>query len=389
MTTTTTTSLMNILLVEDNPGDVLLIKEVLDESAQVEYHLECAYQLSTGLERLIKGGIDLILLDLGLPDSNGLDTFGKFRAQVSSVPIVVLTGLDDEVTALQAVRQGAQDYLPKGDIDSRVLWRVMRYAVERKQAEAKLIEYQESDRFRKNLLALVSHELRTPLALSQGYSTMLLEHGSRLTRHEKRTYLRAVDTAIDSSIDLVDNLLDMSRMEAGLLELEKHPTNISRLIKKAVADTKTKDINHDVVANLTQRLPSVNIDAKRIHQVLNNLIDNAIRYSAYGTEVLIEARLVGPEVQVSVADQGEGVSAEDLARVFDLMYRIEHRLTPDMGGIGLGLPICRGLVEAHGGRIWLESKIGKGSTFHFTIPIKGGENCDKSEDWASYRDFTG
>ena len=129
---------IKILLIEDNLGYVHLIQQMLAVSSQVEYQIECADRLSTGLEHLVKGEIDVVLLDLGLPDSQGLDTLGKVRTQAPAVPIVVVTGLDDEVLAFQAVRQGAQDYLVKGDINSKTLWRVIRYAVERKQAEEKI-----------------------------------------------------------------------------------------------------------------------------------------------------------------------------------------------------------------------------------------------------------
>lgn len=129
-----------VLLIEDNPGDVRLIQEILVMKSQAEYQLECADRLSTGLEHLVKGEIDVVLLDLSLPDSQGLDTLSKVRARAPAVPIVVVTGLDDEALALQAVRQGAQDYLVKGDIDSKILWRVMRYAMERKRLEKALQE---------------------------------------------------------------------------------------------------------------------------------------------------------------------------------------------------------------------------------------------------------
>jgi len=132
-----------ILLVEDNLSYVRLIQKILTVSSQVEYQIECADRLSTGLEHLVKGEIDVVLLDLGLPDSQGLDTLHKVRAQTPAVPIVVVTGLDDETLAIQAMRQGAQDYLIKGDIDSKTLWRVMRYAIERKWAEEALRKSEE------------------------------------------------------------------------------------------------------------------------------------------------------------------------------------------------------------------------------------------------------
>ncbi len=134
---------IRILLIEDNPGDVRLIQEMLDQAVQDGYQVECADRLSKGLECLVKGGIDVVLLDLGLPDSQGLDTFGKVHAQAPAVPIVLLTGLDDAMLAIQAVRQGAQDYLVKGDVDSKLLRHALHYAVERKRVEEALRDSEE------------------------------------------------------------------------------------------------------------------------------------------------------------------------------------------------------------------------------------------------------
>lgn len=138
---------VKILLIEDNPGDARLIQEMLAEPGKADYELKNADRLSQGLERLLEGGIDVVVLDLGLPDSQGLETLGKVRAQASAMPIIVLTGLDDEVTAVEAVRQGAQDYLVKGDVDSKLLWRALRYSIERKGAEEALRESEANYRY--------------------------------------------------------------------------------------------------------------------------------------------------------------------------------------------------------------------------------------------------
>jgi len=166
-----------------------------------------------------------------------------------------------------------------------------------------------------------------------------------------------------------------------MLKLNKQPTSISKLMEEMLDEARLRAPSHEIVANLGERLPSVNIDARRIRQVLDNIIDNAIRYSEKGTRVVIEARWAGSEMLVSVADQGIGIPAEDLERVFDRMYRIEQRLTPEIGGVGLGLAICKGLVEAHGGRIWVESELGKGSIFYFALPIG-----TPAEGWSHAKD---
>jgi PAS domain S-box-containing protein len=241
----------------------------------------------------------------------------------------------------------------------------------------KMVEYEELDKLKSDLLSNVSHELRTPLAIIKGYSTMLLHYDRRLISQEKEEYLRAIDKATDRLTNYVDRLLDMSRLDAGLLKLDRKPTRISKLIGEAVAEGQLRAPGYSIVSHGRNKLPRINIDAKRIREVLDNLIDNAIKYSRNGVEVVVSARRVRQELLISVADQGIGIPSDELERVFDRMYRIEQRLTTEVGGLGLGLAICKGLVEAHGGQIWVESKVGRGSTFHFTIPI---ENKAKGQD---------
>jgi len=157
---------IKVLLIEDNPGDARLIQEMLTEAGEAWFQVEYADRLSRGLEHLKNGGVDVVLLDLSLPDSQGLDTFEKVQAQAPAVPVVVLTGFDDETLAVEAMRHGAQDYLVKGDVDSKVLYRAVRYSVERKRA------MEDAKRYSKRVEALyavaqaVSHSLNMDGALN-------------------------------------------------------------------------------------------------------------------------------------------------------------------------------------------------------------------------------
>jgi PAS domain S-box-containing protein len=240
---------------------------------------------------------------------------------------------------------------------------------ERKYLERKMNEYEELSKMKSDLLATVSHELRTPLASIKGYATMMIDYFTRLNHEEKKDYLKSIDNSTDRLAKLVDNLLDTSRMEAGLLRLHKASTSISKLLRETTDEALVRANQHHTTLIMEKDLPRVNIDAKRIRQVLDNLLDNAVKYSSAGTEVLVSARRDGEEVVISISDQGLGIPPEEQTRVFDRMYRIEQRLDPGISGIGLGLSICQRLVKDHGGRIWIESEIGRGSTFHFTLPV--------------------
>lgn len=254
-----------------------------------------------------------------------------------------------------------------GDLSFGII--TLRARMARNQLEKKMIEYEVLDKLKTNLLSTVSHELRTPLATIKGYVTLLLDYERRLKRDEKLEYLTSVVKATNRLTDLVDHLLDMSCLEAGLLKLQKRPTSISILFRAAVTEARLRAPGHTIIMDMKERLPKVNIDARRIRQVLDNILDNATKYSGEATTVIVKICIVGTEIIVSTADQGIGIPAEDLNRVFDRMYRVEQRLTAGIRGAGLGLAICKGLVEAHGGRIWVESEQGKGSNFHFTLPI--------------------
>jgi PAS domain S-box-containing protein len=243
---------------------------------------------------------------------------------------------------------------------------------EHKQAEERIREaaiLKKLDRLRTDLLANVSHGLRTPLTTIKGYSTMLLDYDTRLRHNEKRRYLEAIDKATDRLGRLIDQLIDMSRLEAGLMEMEKSITSISKLIREAVVEAQIRAPRRKLVLNLPKRLPRANIDARHIREVLDNLIDNAIKYSGEGQEVVVKVRRVRRKLLISIADQGVGIPADELERVFNWMYRCKQRLGDEPGGMGLGLAICQRLVAAHGGRIWVKSEEGKGSTFFFTLPL--------------------
>ena len=250
---------------------------------------------------------------------------------------------------------------------------------ERKYLERKVIEYEELSKMKSNLLATVSHELRTPLATIKGYSTMILDYFSRLSIEETKEYIKSIDGSTDRLAKLVDNLLDTSRMDAGLLKLEKYPTSIANLIQAVADEANIRANRHHIVTALEKKLPRVNIDPKRIRQVLDNLIDNAIKYSPQKTEILISAKKNGRELLISVTDHGPGIPADELINIFERMYRIEQRLYSGADGMGLGLYICQRLVETHGGRIWAESTLGKGSTILFTLPVTGITNKKRTQ----------
>lgn len=246
---------------------------------------------------------------------------------------------------------------------------MLRDITERKQLEWDIAKLEELDRVKRSLLSTVSHELRSPLATIRGYASMLTDYRRKLNESKKREFVLAIKKDADELTDFVNDLLDLSRLEAGLIMLEVKPYSIVRVLKRVVAAAQIRLPSHQILLRLTKRLPRINIDVIRIQQVLHNLIDNAATYSAEGTEIVVSARKVDNEMLVGVSDQGIGIPAEDLEKVFYPMYRIESKEKASRG-MGLGLSLCRGLVALHEGRIWVESEVGVGSTFWFTLPLE-------------------
>ena len=486
---------LNVLLIEDDPADVRLIHEMLCGISRQNINLESRNCLTASLEYLANNSVDLVLLDLGLPDSQGLDTLKRLQAHPPKVPVIILTNPADEQIASEAVNSVVQDYISKSELDGRLLARAIEYALERwqmgqalhdmeakhrhlynnaqvglyrcriedgkilecnnffaelvgyensekcladyvwwehyvnadfrnqmlkdmqKKGEASNLETQitccdgspvwistsariypeegymegsviniterkmaeakehetatlkELNQLRSDLLANVSHELRTPLTSIKGYATMLLDYDKKLKVEEKRRYLVSIDQSTTKLAELISQLLDMSRLESGTLSIEKEPTNIIKLIREAVAGIQVGLNSHPLLLKLSKKAPRLYIDPGRIRQVLESIIDNAVKFSAPGTEVTISARRAGKELMISIADQGPGIPADELPKVFERMYSGKQVRSKTTSGIGLGLPISKAIVELHGGSIWISSKPRKGSTCFFTLPL--------------------
>ncbi len=358
--------------------DVLIVDDDVELASNLRYILEVegygvavAYDGQTAIILSREKAFNLAIINIELPDISGVKLVPALAELLPEMEYIISTDSASMDGIIELVgRREIVAYETK-PLEMDRLLALIAQVVERKRAEKKVVEYEELDRLKSNLLSTISHELRTPLAIIKGYSTMLLDYDRRLRQDEKGQYLESIDRATDRLTELVDGLLDMSRLEAGLLKLNKQPTSISKLVREAVTEAQLRAPSHEIVTDLRKKLTRVNIDARRIRQVLDNILDNAIKYSAKGTRVVVQvSEEAGAKLLLSIADQGIGIPVEELPRVFDRMYRIEQRLTPEIGGIGLGLAICKGLVEAHGGRIWAESEEGKGSTFYFTLPIE-------------------
>jgi signal transduction histidine kinase len=364
-----------ILLIEDNSGDARLLREKLAEVTDTVFDLEWIDRLSAGLERLGQGSIEAVLLDLSLPDSQGLDTLLRTHRQAPEVPIIVMTGLDDEALGAKAVHEGAQDYLVKGQTDGQTLVRAIRYAIERHQMLVRLEQTQKQQlEMKDQFLSHVSHELRTPLNTLYQFATILLDGLAGDINPEQREYLGIILAKTREIKTMVSDLLDVTRAKTGKISIEPRYLSLVELISEMRASFQVAATAKGIAlsSDVDSDLPPVYADADRVRQILTNLIDNATKFTTQGGTIVLGAEVFEEDsdfVCISVADTGSGISPEDSRRVFEYLYQADTNVETARRGLGLGLYICKELVSRHGGRIWVDSSLGRGSTFFFTLPV--------------------
>jgi signal transduction histidine kinase len=364
----------HVLLIEDNPGDADLVRLRLVES-QPQVRVDCVPRLSDALESLGKETPSVVLLDLNLPDSRGAETFRKIMEKAPNVPVVILSGQDDEALAVKAVHLGVQDYLVKGDISSKQLERAMRYAVER-QALLRSLEIASKQQleFKNQFLSHVSHELRTPLTCIHQYVTLLVDGLAGPIAPEQSDHLKTVLKSVNQLHAMIRDLLEATRAESGRLRVEPRCVSIGELMQQAVTmmrpTAQGRQIGLEI--GLDSRIPLVYADPDRILEVLINLTDNSIKFTPADGSVMVQACMTEADansVYVSVTDTGRGISREAQSLIFERLYQDPDSIDSNRSGLGLGLFICKELIRLHGGRIWVTSEPGEGSIFTFTLPL--------------------
>src|ERR1700722_2243252 len=363
-----------VLLIEDNPGDADLVRLRLVEG-QSPVKVNCVNRLSDGLASLTSDTPSVVLLDLNLPDSRGAETFRRVMEHSPDVPVVILSGQDDEALAMRAVHSGVQDYLAKSNLSSKHLERAIRYAVER-QALLRSLEIAQKQQleFKNQFLSHVSHELRTPLTCIHQYVTLLLDGISGPVTPDQADHLKTVLKSVNQLHAMIRDLLEATRAESGKMRIEPRCVALNELVQQAAAMLRPTAAEKGVglEIGIDQTLPLIYADPDRVLEVMINLLDNAIKFTPADGTVMLQASKVDADpstVYVSVSDTGRGIGPEAKALIFERLYQDPESVDNNRSGLGLGLFICREIIRLHEGRIWVSSEPGQGSTFTFTLPI--------------------
>ena len=392
-----------VLLVESNPADAKMLERLLSKTRGAmglrdgTFTATSVGRLAEAIDLLGRERFDAVLLDLQLPDSRGLGTLAAVRAAAPGVPVAVLAGVDDDGIALAAIQRGAQDYVAKDRLDGRLLTRTIRHAIERQRAESELLRHtreveaararieqqaaelkaraEQLDRINRELddfTYIASHDLKEPLRGIAAYCGILLEDYHEKLDADGQHRLHTLVDLCNRLETLITDLLTYCRVGGA------QPAEIGIDLHGVVADVlETLDPaieSRNAKVTVVDRLPKVTGDATLIGMAISNLIANGLKFNDDPVPMVQIGCLVGDRPVIYVRDNGIGVPKQYQESIFTIFRRLHGRKRFD--GTGAGLTIVRKIIESHGGRIWLESEPGLGTTFYFTL----GCNQAKSGD---------
>lgn len=404
-----------ILYIEDDPGSQVLVQRTLSFAG---YKVIVAGKGIEGIDTAFKSPPDLILMDINLPDMSGREVTTRLRSdsRFDKLPIVAVTAQSQAGEREKAIAAGLTGYITKPiDID-RLPEQIEKFLTGQREAisleaqveaaraysqelvtrlEGKIRELEQSnadlrrvDKIKEDFIQLTAHELRTPMTLVFGYSRLLQE--SPIVRRMKdespeiKSFIDGLVDSIERMSSVINEIVTISRIASGRVELSVNPVNPARMIEKVLAQYQQTTRNRNQTLNMDARqFPNmIQADAELLELALGNLISNAIKYTPDGGAIYIGAKTSATNLVISVRDTGIGIDREDQKRVFENFYTAGnvalHSTSKTAfrgGGLGVGLGICRGIIEAHGGRIWVESE-GRdeqrlpGSTFFLEIPLQ-------------------
>jgi signal transduction histidine kinase len=378
---------VRILLIEDDLAEARLLQEIFKSFDLKLFNLVHVKRLREALDLIQTEKFDAILLDLTLPDSQGLEAIELLMEISSNLPIVILTNTNDERLAIDAVRRGAQDYLVKRQVNIEVLIRSIQYAIERQRTSellraanenlidqvktrtAELIKAKEIDRQKSELVSMFSHDFRNPLTTVLSCAELLQNRSDLLTEEKKVALFQMIRTASKNMAQLLDEVLLVGKADAGTLECNLASLDLiafcSSLIEELQITADRRQIDLVFVCQL--KIPQSLWDKSLLRHILGNLLVNALKYSPEGSQVNLELIAQEERVIFKIQDWGIGIPPEDEKHLFEPFHRASN--VGKIPGTGLGLAIVKSCVDTCNGTIDIESKVGFGTIVTVVLPL--------------------
>ena len=375
---------INILLIEDAIHDAKIIKRFLGHRSMPSSTIQWVTSLADAEQAIQQTQIDLILTDLGLPDSWGLETVVRLRENNERLPIIALTRQDDEELGLAVIRAGANEFIPKNQLSRPIICRAVAYTMERFRMANEIVDanrllinknerlaqmYKMSQQFVDN----VSHEFRTPLTVIREFAAIVRDGIDGPVTDSQKKRLGTLINRTDDLANMVDDLLDTSRLEAGLLKICRQEYPLSEIVERVERMLRTRAATKSIQLEIRE-IPSdlaVFCDEEKLRRVLINLLVNAIKFTPVGGKIEISAAMADKNrVSITVSDNGPGIAKDELDRIFERFQQVEaHHRMASCRGFGLGLSIARALASLNLGNLHVASVEGKGSQFSVLVPI--------------------
>ena len=389
---------LHVLQIQASSLDAARIRRSLI-GAHPDASLSTVTSLQAGINALASVEFDVCLLDLELSGVPSLDAVRAIRDHDSGVPIVVLTDGDNETLALDALNEGAQDYILKSSPMESSLARIIRHSIRRNEYRRRNDELLQDLQQHRGLLVRknrrlrqlirtahdfvdnVSHEFRTPLTVIKEYASLIREGVVGPINDDQERFLTIVEDRSDDLNIMIDDMLDSSRLKTGLLVSHRRPCTVGEVIGhvRSTLERKAAARGCRLRIDQSEELPTIFCDPEKAHRVLTNLVVNAIKFSPENAEVVVAAsdRPDEQEVVLTVTDSGTGIAEEDQQRIFERFRQVGADTRSSTKGFGIGLAIARELMELNFGRISVESQLGKGSRFSITFPYADAEEITR------------
>ena len=372
-----------VLVVDDRRDVRLLIASFLKKEG---YDILMAENGQQGIDVYAENPhIDVIISDMEMPVLDGIQMIKELRAIKVDIPIIILSGHEDLHLAMESMRQGASDYLLKDGTMKESIPLAVRKILEKRKLEEHIHqlmadltikneelkrlngELADLNQLKNKFLGIAAHDLRNPLASIRGFSEMLVEGG--LGEEENKEFLQIIHVTSNEMLSMLNDLLDVSLIESGKFNLRKESGSLSDLVARRIhliqptAQKKQMRLDADL-----PKTPDIVFDKERIGQVVDNFLTNAIKYSPPASDIHVRVKNDGKGIRMEVRDHGPGLSEGDQKKLFGEFQKLSTQPTGGEKATGLGLAIVKKIVDAHGGQIGVESKVGEGSTFFFVLP---------------------